>query len=236
MLSNPVLAPPRADALRHLLLGLAGVAGAAAAGYVLSSQAVADFLREGAVRFTGLEGDTLQVVLGLGALAATGIAVGALWHRVNTPRLLVAAAALGGGLFLVHAILMPMAALLTMAVFTDFSRHVPRERVDQARRNPIFWAGGALVGGVALAAGVGVSIWLLGPLFDEGTTLNETLGFQVMGLAEYSSGAALARRHRHQGGRSRCGAPAPAARPHGDHGTGHTNGARSPHWPGAHRH
>ena len=79
---------------------------------------------------------------------------------------------------------MPMAALLTMAVFTDFSRHVPRERVDQARRNPIFWAGGALVGGVALAAGVGVSIWLLGPLFDEGTTLNETLGFQVMGLAE----------------------------------------------------
>ena len=184
MLSNPVLAPHRADALRHLLLALAAVAGVAAAGYVLSSQAVTDFLREGAVRFTGLEGETLRVVLGLGALAATGVAVGALWDRVTTPRLLVAAAALGGGLFLVHAVLMPMAALLTVAVCTDFSRHVPRERFEQARRNPVILASGALVAAGALAAGVWVSIWLLGPLFDEGTTLNEMLGFEVAGLVE----------------------------------------------------
>ena len=109
MLSSPVLAPHRVEMLRHLLLALAAAAGMAASGYVLSSQAAADFLREGAVRFTGLEGETLRLVLGLGALAATGIAVGALWHQVTHLRLLLAAIALGGGMFLAHAVLMPMA-------------------------------------------------------------------------------------------------------------------------------
>ena len=55
MISNPVLTPQRVEAVRHLLLALAALAGFAASGYVLSSQVAADFLREGPVRFTGLE-------------------------------------------------------------------------------------------------------------------------------------------------------------------------------------
>ena len=184
MLSSPVLAPHRVEMLRHLLLALAAAAGTAASGYVLSSQAAADFLREGAVRFTGLEGETLRMVLGLGALAATGIAVVALWHQVTHLRLLLAAIALGGGMFLAHAVLMPMAVLLVMAASTDFSQYVTRERFEWARRNPAVLGGGALVGAGALAAGVWLSIWLLGPLFDEGTRLDEMLGFEVAGLVE----------------------------------------------------
>ncbi|MCY3886882.1 MAG: DM13 domain-containing protein [Chloroflexi bacterium] len=184
MLSSPVLAPHRVDMLRHLFLALAAAAGMAASGYVLSSQAAADFLREGAVRFTGLEGETLRLVLGLGALAATGIAVGALWHQVTHPRLLLAAIALGGGMFLAHAVLMPMAVLLVMAAGTDLSQHVTRERFEWARRNPAVLGSGALAGAGALAAGVWISIWLLGPLFDEGTRLDEMLGFEVEGLVE----------------------------------------------------
>ena len=184
MLSSPVLAPHRVEMLRHLLLALAAAAGMAASGYVLSSQAAADFLREGAVRFTGLEGETLRMVLGLGSLAATGIAVVALWQQVTHLRLLLAAIALGGGMFLAHAVLMPMAVLLVMAVSTDFSQYVTRERFEWARRNPAVLGGGALVGAGALAAGVWLSIWLLGPLFDEGARLDEMLGFEVAGLME----------------------------------------------------
>ena len=184
MLSSPVLAPHRVEMLRHLLLALAAAAGMAASGYVLSSQAAADFLREGAVRFTGLEGETLRMVLGLGSLAATGIAVVALWQQVTHLRLLLAAIALGGGMFLAHAVLMPMAVLLVMAASTDFSQYVTRERFEWARRNPAALGGGALVGAGALAAGVWLSIWLLGPLFDEGTRLDEMLGFEVAGLVE----------------------------------------------------
>ena len=58
------------------------------------------------------------------------------------------------------------------------------ERFQWARRNPAVLGGGALVGGGALAAGVWLSIWLLGPLFDEGTRLDEMLGFEVAGLVE----------------------------------------------------
>lgn len=183
MLSGPVVAPHRVEMLRHLLLALAAAAGMAASGYVLSSQAAADFLREGAVRFTGLEGETLRLVLELGVLAATGIAAGALWHQVTHPRLLLAAIALGGGMFLAHAVLMPMAVLLVIAAGQDFSQHVTRERFEWARRNSAV-LGGGLVGAGAPAASVWLSIWLLGPLFDERTKLDEMLDFEVAGLVE----------------------------------------------------
>ncbi len=184
MNSNPVLTPQRVEAVRHLLLALAALAGFAASGYVLSSQVAADFLREGPVRITGLEGETLRVVLGLGALAATVIAVGAVWQRVHAVRLLIAAVALGGGLFLAHALLIPAVTLVTVAVFADFSGHVPRARLEKVRRSPPAWVAGALVAGAAVAGLVWVSIWLLGPLVDEGESLNETLDFQVSGLVQ----------------------------------------------------
>ena len=184
MISNSVLAPQRAEAVRHLLLIVAALSGFAISGYVLSSQTAADFLREGPVRFTGLEGDTLRLVLGLGALGATVITVGAIWQRVDAVRLLIAGIALGSGLFLVHVLLMPVAILATLACGADLSVHVPRERLQKALRYPAVWVAGLLATGGAVAGIVLVSIWLLGPLFDEGTTLNEMLDFEVVGLMQ----------------------------------------------------
>ena len=184
MISNPILAPQRAEAVRHLLLIVAALSGFAISGYVLSSQTAADFLREGPVRFTGLEGETLRLVLGLGALGATVITVGAIWQRVDAVRLLIAGIALGGGLFLVHALLMPVAILATLACGADLSVHVARERPQKALRYPAVWVAGLLAAGGSVAGIVLVSIWLLGPLFDEGTTLNEMLDFEVVGLMQ----------------------------------------------------
>lgn len=184
MISNSVLAPQRAEAVRHLLLIVAALSGFAISGYVLSSQTTADFLREGPVRFTGLEGDTLRLVLGLGALGATVITVGAIWQRVDAVRLLIAGIALGSGLFLVHVLLMPVAILATLACGADLSVHVPRERLQKALRYPAVWVAGLLATGGAVAGIVLVSIWLLGPLFDEGTTLNEMLDFEAVGLMQ----------------------------------------------------
>ena len=184
MNSNLVVTPQRADALRHLLLVLAALAGLAASAYVLSSQVAADFLREGPVRFTGLEGETLRVVLGLGALAATGIAVGALWPRVQPACFAVAAPALAGGLFLIHVLLMPAVVLVGLALAADFLGHLPRERVQKVIRLPVVWVGGGVISAASVAGLVLVSIWLVGPLFDEGTTLNEMLDFEVAGVVQ----------------------------------------------------
>ena len=72
MTTLPVLQPQSATSWRHRLLALAALAGAVSAGIVLGSQEVTDFLREGPVRVTSLEGDRLQIVLGLGTLLGTG--------------------------------------------------------------------------------------------------------------------------------------------------------------------
>ena len=185
MTSAPVLCPERAKRLRQALLLLAAAAGAVAGGIVLGSQEVADFLREGPVRLTDLRGDTLRIVLGAGTLAGTAIAVLALWPAVGIGRLLVAGAALAGGFFLIHALLMPAAGLLALAVVADGAGRVRRDRAAQfgPRRYPIAWAAGGIgvAGGVAALAWL--SVWLVEPLFDEGETLNEQLTFRVEGAA-----------------------------------------------------
>ena len=191
MTSALVLDSERAAVLRRVLLVLAAAAGAVAGGIVLGSQEVTDFLREGPVRLTTLRGDTLQIVLGVGTLAGTAIAVLALWPVVGGARLLLTTLALGASLFLTHALLMPAVGLFALAVLVDGAGRVSRERVARfgPRRYPIPWA----IGGLGMAAGVAaltwLSVWLVQPLFDEGETRIEQLTFRVDGIAPIADGA-----------------------------------------------
>ena len=169
---------------------------------MLSSQEAADFLREGPARLTGLEGSTLRVVLGVGTLVATVLAVVALWPRAGIGNVVAGAAAIGVGLFLIHGLMMPAAGLFAAAVGTEVATRIPRERLRGVgpRSYPVVWAIGA-VGAVAGLIGlVWLTVWLVQPFFDEGETLNEDLGFTIAGVddedEEEGSG-------RHDGGHCR---------------------------------
>ena len=176
----------QARRLRRILLALALLSATAAGVIVLSSQEVADFLREGPARMTDLRGDTLRIVLGVGSIGAGATAVAALWPRGGPLPVLVAAAAVAVGILLAHAIFFPVAGLLFAAVLVDLAGTTPRDRVERLgpRRYPVVWA---LGGAVAVAGAVGIvwlSVWLIEPLFDEGETLNEALAFTAEGVEQ----------------------------------------------------
>ena len=183
MATIPLLSPQRTETTRRALLGLAAIAGVAAGIIVLSSQVVTDFLREGPIRVTSIEGDSLQALLGGGALVATAIAIAAAWPRAHVLRLALAAPALAGGIFLIHALFIPAATLVATAVAVELSGGIPRERLRQfgPRRYPFLWGTAGILLTGAFAGMVVLSVWLLQPLFDEGETLNESLAFSVQG-------------------------------------------------------
>ena len=92
-----LLDPARGELYRRALLVGVLLTGVIAGLIVLSSQEAADFLREGPARLTGLEGSTLRVVLGVGTLVATVLAVVALWPRAGIGNVVAGAAAIGRG-------------------------------------------------------------------------------------------------------------------------------------------
>ena len=186
MAATTLLMPDRADGLRRLLLGAAAVIGVAVGAYILSDQAVADFLREGPARVLGSEGDGLRILLAAGATLTSLVAAAALWRGVTLPGLVVAGVALGIGFLLVHVLLSPTLGLVVLAVVADRSGRVTRERLGEVgpRRYPLPWAAGAVAGVAGLVVFGAVSLYLAEPLFDEGTRLEERLGFQVSGLVE----------------------------------------------------
>ena len=179
-----LLDPARGELYRRALLVGVLLTGVIAGLIVLSSQEAADFLREGPARLTGLEGSTLRVVLGVGTLVATVLAVVALWPRAGIGNVVAGAAAIGVGLFLIHGLMMPAAGLFAAAVGTEVATRIPRERLRHVgpRSYPVVWAIGA-VGAVAGIIGlVWLTVWLVQPFFDEGETLNEDLGFTIAGV------------------------------------------------------
>lgn len=186
MAAIPLLPPDRAEYYRRLLLLGTLLAGVVAGSIVLSSQEVADFLREGPIRVTSLKDEMLRIVLGLGTMAAAVLAVMAIWPRAGIAPVAVGLLAVGIGIFLVHAMFMPAASLFVAAVAVDSASRVSRDRVEEfgPRRYPLPWllaAGGAIAGVIAL---VWLSVWLIQPLFDEGGTLNEALAFNVEGVEQ----------------------------------------------------
>ena len=179
-----LLDPARGELYRRALLVGVLLTGVIAGLIVLSSQEAADFLREGPARLTGLEGSTLRVVLGVGTLVGTVLAVVALWPRAGIGNVVAGAAAIGVGLFLIHGLMMPAAGLFAAAVGTEVATRIPRERLRHVgpRSYPVVWAIGA-VGAVAGLIGlVWLTVWLVQPFFDEGETLNEDLGFTIAGV------------------------------------------------------
>ena len=186
MAATTLLMPERADGLRRLLLGVVAVIGVAVGAYILSDQAVADFLREGPARVLGSEGDGLRILLAAGATLVSLVAAAALWRGVTLPGLVVAGVALGIGFLLVHVLLSPTLGLVVLAVVADRSGRVTREQLGEVgpRRYPLPWAAGAVAGVAGLVVFGTVSLYLAEPLFDKGTRLEERLGFQVAGLVE----------------------------------------------------
>ena len=181
-----LLDPARGELYRRALLVGVLLTGIIAGLIVLSSQEAADFLREGPARLTGLEGSTLRVVLGVGTLVATVLAVLALWPRAGIGNVVAGAAAIGVGLFLIHGLMMPAAGLFAAAVGTEVATRIPRERLRHVgpRSYPVVWAIGAVGAVVGLIGLVWLTVWLVQPFFDEGETLNEDLGFTIAGVED----------------------------------------------------
>ena len=179
-----LLTSNRARSLQRQLLVLAILAGLAASLIVLASQPLTDFLREGPARVLPMEGGSLRVVLGVGTALATIVAGAALWRGVSVAGVVIAGAALGVGFLLIHIMLSLAAGLFVLSVAASVAGRTPRLLLVEAgpRRYPLRWGAGAVVAAVALVVAGLVSYWLASPLWDEGTRLDEGLGFAVAGM------------------------------------------------------
>ena len=179
-----LLTSSRAQSLQRQLLVLAILAGLAGSLIVLASQPLTDFLREGPARVLPMEGGTLRVVLGVGTALATIVAGAALWRGVSVAGIVIAGAALGVGFLLIHIMLSLAVGLFVLSVAAYVAGRTPRLLLVEAgpRRYPLRWGAGAVVAAVALVVAGLVSYWLASPLWDEGTRLDEGLGFAVAGM------------------------------------------------------
>ena len=184
MIEPTLLTSERARSLRRLLLILAILAGLAASLIVLVSQPITDFLREGPARVLPMEGGTLRLVLGVGAALATIVAGAALWRGVTVAGVVVAAIAVGVGFLLIHVLLSLAIGLFVLSVVAAVAGRTPRLLLVEAgpARYPLRWAAGAVVAVAVLVVAGLVSYWLASPLWDEGTMLDEGLGFEVAGM------------------------------------------------------
>ncbi len=187
-----LLTPERARSLQRLLLVLAILAGLAASVIVLASQPVTDFLREGPARLLPFEGGAARVVLGLGAALATIVAGAALWRGVSIGSVVVAAIAIGVGFLLIHVLLTPAIGLFTLSILACVGGRTSRLLLVEAGpgRYPLRWAAGLVVAIAGLVVAGVISYWLASPLWDEGATLDEDLGFEVAGMPTASPTAA----------------------------------------------
>ena len=179
-----LLTSKRAQSLQRQLLVLAILAGLAASLIVLASQPLTDFLREGPARVLPMEGGSLRIVLGVGTALATIVAGAALWRGVSVAGIVIAGAALGVGFLLIHIMLSLAVGLFVLSAAASVAGRTPRLLLVEAgpRRYPLRWGAGAVVAAVAIVVAGLVSYWLASPLWDEGTRLDEGLGFAVAGM------------------------------------------------------
>ena len=194
-MSEPtLLSPHRAASLSRLLLVLAILAGLAASLIVLAFQPVTDFLREGPARFLPFEGEAARYVLGAGAALATIVAGAALWRGFSVASVVVAAVAVGVGFLLIHVLLTPAIGLFALSILAWVGGRTPRRVLVEAgpRRYPLRWGAGLVVAIAGLVVAGAVSWWLASPLWDEGTMLDEGLGFEIVGMPTATPAAAAA--------------------------------------------
>lgn len=88
---------------------------------------------------------------------------------------------MGAGLFLLHALFFPAAALFVVAIALRWLDGVPNERLAAwgPRAKPALWGAGGVATVPVTIGAVLLGIYLLGPLFDEGEELHEALAFEI---------------------------------------------------------
>jgi hypothetical protein len=177
--SQPLIAAPRAARLRVLAIGLALLAGLVAALVVALWEPVADFLGEGGIRVFDVHGGTRRGLITAILVAATLIGGHALWNWSGVLRYAVASAAAIAALFAAGPLALPAVTFGIAFVAIEVAAPIDRARLTDAgpRQHPLAWAAGAVVGAAAIAVAAYVTWFLVSPLLDEGTELDEALAF-----------------------------------------------------------
>ena len=190
--SDPVLSVASASRLKLLLLALGAIAGVGAGLYVLLVEPVSDLLGEGPVRVLGIEGGTRRGVIALGLIAATAIGVAATSRSAGTWRYTAVALAVLAGLALAGPLMLPAAALLSLALAAERAPQLSRAGMSDygPRTRPLPWAAGGIVLTGILAGSAWLTLWLVSPLIDEGTELHEELAFAITMPAPTSAAGA----------------------------------------------
>ena len=180
MTSATLLAPDRAAWLRSAGLLLALAAGLVASLLIFMVEPISDFLGEGAIRVSGLEGGIRRTVIGLLLSASTVVMVAASW-RAGVAGLAVAALAALVTLAAAGPFALPTIGLAAAALIAGAAGAVERDRLDHyaPRRHPLPWAAGSAAAAVLLVVGAAVTWYLVSPLIDEGVELDEALGFTI---------------------------------------------------------
>jgi hypothetical protein len=191
MTPQPILTPPRAAQLRVLALALMLIAGLVAAAVIALWEPVADFLGEGGIRVFDVDGGARRGLI-VGILAgATLIGGHALWNWRGFPRYVVAALAglaalVAAGPLALLAITFGL-ALLAIEVLARLERSQLGE--VGPRVYPVRWATGTVLVAAFLAVAAYISWFLISPLLDEGTELDEALAFALATPAASSTPA-----------------------------------------------
>lgn len=162
-------------------LGLSGVLGVAASLWAFGSRELTDFLGEGPVRVLSLSDGGQQTVIAAGTLVATLAWTGLAWARLPLWRYVLAGVAVLVAVALAPPLFLPMAVLVAVAGLLGGLRVLSPERREALApsMHPRTWAAGVVLAVVGLVVAGVVSVWLLRPLVDEGTELDEALAFEL---------------------------------------------------------
>lgn len=179
MTSQPLIAAERASRLRVLAIALTLLAGIVAAFVVALWEPVADFLGEGGIRVFDVQGGTRRGLITGILVAATLVGAHALWNWRGVLRYAVASIAAAVGLFAAGPLALPAVTFGLAFVAVEVVAPLDRTRLADAgpSRHPLAWAAGAVVGAGAIAVAAYLTWFLVSPLLDEGTELDESLAF-----------------------------------------------------------
>ena len=179
MTSQPLIAPDRAAQLRALALTLLLLVGLGAAAVIALWEPVADLLGEGAIRVLDVDGGTRRGIIAAILTVATLLIGHVLWRWNGLPHYLIGGAAALAALFAAGPLALPMVALGVAIVAIEYA--APLERTSLAdigpRERPFAWGVGVVAAAGFLAVSAYLTWFLVSPLIDEGTELDEALAF-----------------------------------------------------------
>ena len=179
MTFHPVIAQERASQLRTLAVALLVVTGLTAAAVIAVWEPVADLLGEGAIRLIDVDGSTRRVLI-VAILAGATLIVGySLWRWQGMASYFAAGIAALWAVFAAGPFALPMITLAIAAVAVERIAPIERARLPEVGpcAHPLAWGGGAVVVAAFLAVSAYLIVFLVSPLIDKGTELDEALAF-----------------------------------------------------------